>query len=173
MSIAASFPAVKGRCPACNAASLFLGEGGYVTCAMASCGDPAAAAGRLIDPGTPYYAVSGCVSANFIETEEAVIDLLASQLDEGDSLDDTRVCEVLVPQWGYAKNEDEIIGEARRRDAVKRAVDDRVDRVARALRAAQEGDDLWDSVLDAYREKYRRQARIALAAAEEADDAAS
>lgn len=35
-------PDVQGRCPAC-AASLFLGEGGHVTCARIECPDPSAA----------------------------------------------------------------------------------------------------------------------------------
>lgn len=34
---------VQGRCPACGAASLFLGEGGHVTCARIECSDPCAA----------------------------------------------------------------------------------------------------------------------------------
>ncbi|MFL3869271.1 hypothetical protein LT966_21970 [Streptomyces griseobrunneus] len=36
-------PDVQGRCPACSAASLFLGEGGHVTCARIECSDPCAA----------------------------------------------------------------------------------------------------------------------------------
>ncbi|WP_411096001.1 hypothetical protein [Streptomyces sp. 020-2-3H-GM] len=36
-------PDVQGRCPACGAASLFLGEGGHVTCARLDCPDPSAA----------------------------------------------------------------------------------------------------------------------------------
>ncbi|MFJ6363414.1 hypothetical protein ACIQIE_19820 [Streptomyces globisporus] len=34
---------VQGRCPACGAASLFLGEGGHVTCARIECPNPCAA----------------------------------------------------------------------------------------------------------------------------------
>lgn len=41
------FPRVKGRCPACNGASLFLGEGGYVTCSRIDCTQPAAASDLL------------------------------------------------------------------------------------------------------------------------------
>lgn len=40
---AAAHPLVKGRCPACNGASLFLGAGGYVTCARLDCPGPTAA----------------------------------------------------------------------------------------------------------------------------------
>ncbi|MFE7485446.1 hypothetical protein [Streptomyces sp. NPDC057552] len=36
-------PDVQGRCPACGAASLFLGEGGHVTCARIECPNPCAA----------------------------------------------------------------------------------------------------------------------------------
>lgn len=36
-------PAVQGRCPACHRESLFLGDGGYVTCRRLECTDPEAA----------------------------------------------------------------------------------------------------------------------------------
>lgn len=36
-------PDVQGRCPACGAASLFLGEGGHVTCSRIDCPEPSAA----------------------------------------------------------------------------------------------------------------------------------
>ncbi|MFJ2568978.1 DUF6085 family protein [Streptomyces halstedii] len=36
-------PDVQGRCPACGAVSLFLGEGGHVTCSRADCPAPDAA----------------------------------------------------------------------------------------------------------------------------------
>lgn len=36
-------PIVKGFCPACNCASLFLAVGGHVTCANLSCREPDAA----------------------------------------------------------------------------------------------------------------------------------
>ncbi|MEU0979006.1 hypothetical protein ABZ488_07285 [Streptomyces griseus] len=36
-------PDVAGSCPACGAASLFLGEGGHVTCARIECPNPCAA----------------------------------------------------------------------------------------------------------------------------------
>lgn len=41
--LAANLPLVKGHCPACNGASLFLGEGGYVTCSRIDCPEPDAA----------------------------------------------------------------------------------------------------------------------------------
>jgi len=40
---AGGHPLVKGRCPACRGSSLFLGSGGYVTCARLDCSDPSAA----------------------------------------------------------------------------------------------------------------------------------
>lgn len=43
MTAAANHPLVQGRCPACRGASLFLGSGGYVTCARLDCPDPCAA----------------------------------------------------------------------------------------------------------------------------------
>ena len=39
-SRAAKFPDVKGRCPACGYALLFLGSGGYVACSWHKCPDP-------------------------------------------------------------------------------------------------------------------------------------
>lgn len=41
--VAAGLPLVKGRCPACWSASLFLGIGGYVTCSRIDCPAPDAA----------------------------------------------------------------------------------------------------------------------------------
>lgn len=38
-----AFPNVQGYCPACRGASLFLGAGGYVTCARLECPEPDAA----------------------------------------------------------------------------------------------------------------------------------
>lgn len=37
------YPRVRGRCPACYGSSLFLGEGGYVTCSRLECTNPTAA----------------------------------------------------------------------------------------------------------------------------------
>jgi hypothetical protein len=39
---AANHPLVQGRCPACRGASLFLGNGGYLTCSRLNCPDPCA-----------------------------------------------------------------------------------------------------------------------------------
>ncbi|WP_327376224.1 DUF6085 family protein [Streptomyces sp. NBC_01216] len=41
---------VQGRCPACGKTSLFLGEGGYVTCARLDCLHPEAATELLEQP---------------------------------------------------------------------------------------------------------------------------
>jgi hypothetical protein len=48
--LAANLPLVKGRCPACNGASLFLGDGGYVTCSRIDCPEPDAASTALEQP---------------------------------------------------------------------------------------------------------------------------
>jgi hypothetical protein len=40
---AAGHTLVQGRCPACRGASLFLGSGGYLTCARLDCPNPSAA----------------------------------------------------------------------------------------------------------------------------------
>ncbi|MFB7440218.1 hypothetical protein ACFC01_17975 [Streptomyces mirabilis] len=41
--LAAGLPLVRGNCPACGRASLFLGDGGYVTCSIIDCPNPSAA----------------------------------------------------------------------------------------------------------------------------------
>ncbi|WP_318205355.1 hypothetical protein [Streptomyces sp. SCL15-4] len=41
--LASGLPLVKGNCPACQHASLFLGTGGYPTCSNADCPEPDAA----------------------------------------------------------------------------------------------------------------------------------
>lgn len=43
---------VQGRCPACGGASLFLGEGGHVTCRRLDCPDPSAA-DDMLGEGAP------------------------------------------------------------------------------------------------------------------------
>lgn len=48
--LAANLPLVKGHCPACNGASLFLGHGGYVTCSRIDCSEPDAASTALEQP---------------------------------------------------------------------------------------------------------------------------
>lgn len=45
--VGAGWPQVKGECPACGNASLFLASGGYVTCAVIKCPNPTAVADRL------------------------------------------------------------------------------------------------------------------------------
>lgn len=46
-------PTVQGRCPACRGESLFLGSGGYVTCARLDCPDPEAAT-RILEQRIDY-----------------------------------------------------------------------------------------------------------------------
>lgn len=45
--LAVGLPLVKGRCPACGTAGLFLGDGGYVTCSLIGCPEPDAASSVL------------------------------------------------------------------------------------------------------------------------------
>lgn len=40
MSEPEPFPRVQGRCPVCRSQSLFLAEGGYVTCGWHTCPNP-------------------------------------------------------------------------------------------------------------------------------------
>lgn len=50
------YPTVQGRCPACRGSSLFLGSGGYVTCARADCPDPEAAT-RMLEQRIDRYKI--------------------------------------------------------------------------------------------------------------------
>lgn len=45
--LAAGLPLVRGNCPACGRASLFLGAGGHVTCSIIDCPNPSAADEQL------------------------------------------------------------------------------------------------------------------------------
>ena len=46
--------AVRGHCPACGWASLFVGEGGYLTCSRLECPRPDAAHAILADRETEH-----------------------------------------------------------------------------------------------------------------------
>ncbi|MET9879772.1 hypothetical protein ABZZ36_34935 [Actinacidiphila glaucinigra] len=48
-----AFQRVQGRCPACGRNSLFLGDGGYVTCSRTLCSEPDAASTLLEVPRRP------------------------------------------------------------------------------------------------------------------------
>jgi hypothetical protein len=48
--LASGLPLVQGNCPACRGASLFLGDGGYVTCSRIDCPEPDAATTVLERP---------------------------------------------------------------------------------------------------------------------------
>ena len=48
-----AFPNIQGRCPACGWGSLFLGDGGYVTCSRIECPEPDAATTLLERKPTP------------------------------------------------------------------------------------------------------------------------
>ncbi|MFE3123704.1 DUF6085 family protein [Streptomyces hydrogenans] len=48
-----STPTVRGQCPACRGTSLFLGNGGHVTCARIDCPNPCAADDLLHSPASP------------------------------------------------------------------------------------------------------------------------
>ncbi len=46
--VAQGYPWVKGVCPACHSRTLFVGDGGYITCSYIPCPDPGAA-GKLLE----------------------------------------------------------------------------------------------------------------------------
>lgn len=55
MSVAEGCAKVQGRCPACGCSSLFLGNGGYVTCGLLGCPDPTAANRNIGDDIAVIY----------------------------------------------------------------------------------------------------------------------
>ncbi|TFV33158.1 hypothetical protein E4K10_30220 [Streptomyces sp. T1317-0309] len=67
----AYLPTVQGRCPACRRESLFLGSGGYVTCAQLGCTQPDAATDVLEDPP---YAGDECGRTDCSETIARVLE---------------------------------------------------------------------------------------------------
>ncbi len=56
--LAAGLPLVKGNCPACGGSSLFLGDGGYVTCSRIDCPEPDAASTTLEQPAADETATT-------------------------------------------------------------------------------------------------------------------
>ncbi|MCI3246350.1 DUF6085 family protein [Streptomyces spinosisporus] len=68
---AAGNPLVKGRCPACRGASLFLGNGGYVTCSRLDCPNPSAA-DDLLHGEAPGPAATEATGATDRETTTRV-----------------------------------------------------------------------------------------------------
>jgi hypothetical protein len=44
-----SYPQIQGHCPACGGTSLFVAEGGYITCSRIDCAEPDAVASILDD----------------------------------------------------------------------------------------------------------------------------
>ncbi len=75
------FPRVQGACPACGAHALFLGDGGYVTCAVLTCSDPCRASRLLGEP----------------RDDEARIERAARDDEAVDVV--TRVCREVDPQF--------------------------------------------------------------------------
>jgi hypothetical protein len=107
----------------------------------------------------------------FIHTEERAVEYLVEEIHNGGSADDIRILTVLVPEWEYAENEDELMAEARRRGEALRAADDRIERAAQALAELDNPGGGWGGYYDHIKEEWRAKARVALQAAEEAPDA--
>lgn len=68
-------PTVQGYCPACQGTSLFLGDGGHVTCARIDCPNPCAADDLLHSPTSPL------VTGTLAQLAGAVADV-AARLDD-------------------------------------------------------------------------------------------
>ena len=69
-----AFPHVEGRCPACGGASLFLGEGGYVTCARLDCPEPTAVSDELARPTPAWWPKREEVELKRLEARTAYFD---------------------------------------------------------------------------------------------------
>ena len=63
---------VKGRCPMGCGETLFLGEGGYVTCSLAECPDPASASEILRVGGDVEMLLAGLDVPSLAELEALV-----------------------------------------------------------------------------------------------------
>lgn len=59
MSVADGFPRVAGHCPGCGSSSLFVANGGHITCARLDCPDPCAADRVLDDRETEHIVLIG------------------------------------------------------------------------------------------------------------------
>ncbi len=66
---------VRGHCPACGSASLFLGTGGYVTCSVIDCPRPTAVSDLLDDRETEHVVFIG-------ETDFTIRHPLLERLDD-------------------------------------------------------------------------------------------
>ena len=56
-------PRVQGRCPACNATTLFLGNGGHITCSWIDCEEPGAANRWLRNPQQMFAVINDALDA--------------------------------------------------------------------------------------------------------------
>jgi hypothetical protein len=49
---------VRGHCPACGSETLFVGEGGWITCSFIGCPEPTALADTITDPHIHRHVVT-------------------------------------------------------------------------------------------------------------------
>jgi len=66
-------PKVQGRCPACGSSSLFLGNGGYVTCSVIECAMPLLAS-RLLESTKLHRIVQEVLRATGCDADARVAD---------------------------------------------------------------------------------------------------
>ncbi|MFD7093363.1 DUF6085 family protein [Streptomyces xanthophaeus] len=112
---AAPLPDVQGRCPACRATSLFLADGGYVTCSRIDCPDPEAvtkvleqdtAADRLREELRQEQDLSADLRARLKATSDACSDatLALAQLHAGEEEPADRHADHTPAQWMWQWN---------------------------------------------------------------------
>ena len=90
---------VQGRCPACGTGNLFVGEGGYITCALDTCPEPDAAS-TLLEHAAPPAETEQC---HIVQVDGAPVRI-------------TGAAEMTDQEQGYTA---EIVRAARRRYAAE------------------------------------------------------
>jgi hypothetical protein len=88
--LASGLPLVKGRCPACGATSLFLGDGGYVTCSRLDCPQPDAAS-TLLERAPDNLRTTADNPAASNNVAPAICELPHQTIDEEDDCQRRRV----------------------------------------------------------------------------------
>ena len=68
---------VNGRCPACGAQSLFLADGGYITCRRVDCPNPDAAS-DILEAASPHHIVK--IEASSFSVQHPLVERLGGEL---------------------------------------------------------------------------------------------
>lgn len=111
-------PKVQGRCPACRRPSLFLGDGGHLTCAQLTCPNPCAADQLLADQG-PSGSAGPITAADIAEVTRYATETRPPALAHDGA--GPPVCEPCTEDCGACKVAHQAGREAAGRDILARA----------------------------------------------------